>query len=80
MVPLALMVPLDDPDVKPTVKFTLELEAEETCPVTLKVVPVGAIAGKHDDCGLLTAVTVPVRLFPFWLKLTVNAVLGGGVP
>ena len=32
------------------------------------------ITGKHDDAGLLTAVTVPERLFPFWLKFTVRVV------
>jgi len=80
MAPLALIVPLEDPDMKATLRFKLELVAEDTWPVTVNVVPVGAIAGKHDEEGLLTAVTVPVMLFPLWLKLTVNVVLGGAVP
>lgn len=70
------MVPLVDPDTKPTDTFKLELAAEVTCPVTVKLVPVAAIAGKHDPDGLFTAVTVPVREFPFWLKLIVSVVLG----
>ena len=74
------MVPLVDPDMKATLKFKLELAAEDACPVTVKAVPVGAIAGKHEEDGLFTAVTVPDKLFPFWLKLTVNVVLGGAVP
>lgn len=78
--PVALMVPVVDPDMKATLKFKLELVAEETCPVTVNVVPVGEIAGKHDPDGLLTAVTVPETLLPFWLNITVRAVLGGAVP
>ena len=70
------MVPLDDPDTNPTDTFKLELAAEVTCPVTVKLVPVAAIAGKHEPDGLFTAVTVPVREFPFWLKLIVSVVLG----
>jgi hypothetical protein len=77
---VALIVPLEDPDINATLRFKLELAPEDTCPVTVKVVPVGAIAGKHDDEGLLTAVTVPVKLLPLWLKFTVNVVLGGAVP
>jgi hypothetical protein len=56
--------------------FKLELAAEVTCPVTVKVVPVAAIAGKHEPEGLFTAVTVPLKEFPFWLKLIVSVVLG----
>lgn len=70
------MVPLDDPDTNPTDTFKLELAAEVTCPVTVNVVPVAAIAGKQDPEGLLTAVTVPLSEFPFWLKLIVSVVLG----
>ena len=80
MAPVALMVPLVDPDMNATLKFKLELVAEETCPVTVNVVPVGEIAGKHDPEGLLTAVTVPETVLPFWLNITVRAVFGGGVP
>jgi hypothetical protein len=72
------MVPLVDPDVNATETFRLEDWAEETWPVTLKVVPVEAIAGKQDDAELLTAITVPVSAFPFWLKLTVRLVLPEG--
>jgi len=43
-----MMVPFDDPDTNPTEMFKLELAAEVTCPVTVKVVPVAAIAGKHE--------------------------------
>ena len=70
------MVPLDDPDTKPTDIVKFELAAEVTCPVTVKVVPVAAIAGKHDPDGLFTAVTMPLSEFPFWLKLIVSIVLG----
>ena len=80
MAPVALMVPLVDPDMNPMLKFKLELALEETCPMTVNVVPVGEIAGKHDPEGLLTAVTVPETLLPFWLNITVRAVLGGAVP
>jgi hypothetical protein len=73
------MVPLVEPDVKATATLKLDPVPELTCPVTLNVVPEGAIAGKQDDAGLFTAVTVPLRLLPFWLKLTVNPVLGGSV-
>src|SRR5690349_21198581 len=75
-VPVPIMVPVDDPETKPTETFRLELAADETCPVTVKVVPVAAIAGKHEPEGLLTPVTVPVSAFPFWLKLMVSVVLG----
>lgn len=70
------MVPFDDPETKPTEMFKLELAAEVTCPVTVNVVPVAAIAGKQDPDGLLTAVTVPLKEFPFWLKLIVSVVVG----
>lgn len=70
------MVPFDEPDTKPTDTVKFELAAEETCPVTVKVVPVAAIAGKHDPDGLFTAVTIPVNEFPFWLKLIVSVVVG----
>lgn len=70
------MVPFDDPETKPTEIFKLELAAEVTCPVTVNVVPVAAIAGKQDPDGLLTAVTVPLKEFPFWLKLIVSVVVG----
>ena len=73
------MVPLVEPDINATATLTLDPVPELTCPVTLKVVPEAAIAGKHDDGGLFTAVTVPVRLLPFCVKFTVNPVLGGGV-
>lgn len=77
--PLPIMVPLAEPDVKAIATLMLDPVPELTCPVTLNVVPEDAIAGKHDDGGLFTAVTVPLRLLPFWLKLTVNPVAGGGV-
>ena len=70
------MVPFDDPDTNPTETFRLELAADVTCPVTLKLVPVEAIAGKQDPERLFTAVTVPFSEFPFWLKLMVKVVLG----
>jgi hypothetical protein len=38
------------------------------------------IVGKHDDGGLLTAVTVALKVLPFWLKFAVRVVLGGVVP
>ena len=59
------MVPLDDPETKPTDTLKLELAADVTCPVTVKLVPVAAIAGKQDPEGLFTAVTVPLSEFPF---------------
>ena len=77
--PLPIMVPLVEPDVKATETLRLDPIPELTWPLTLNVVPEVAIAGKQDDGGLFTAVTVPLRLLPFWLKLTVNPVLGGGV-
>jgi hypothetical protein len=70
------MVPLEDPDVNPTEMFTLEFAADETWPVTVNVVPVEPIAGKHEPEGLFTAVTVPLRTFPVWLKLIVRLVVG----
>jgi hypothetical protein len=70
------MVPVDDPETNPTETFRLELAADVTCPVTVKLVPVAAIAGKQEPDGLFTAVTIPVSEFPFWLKLMVNVVLG----
>lgn len=70
------MVPVDDPDTNPTDTFKLELAADVTCPVTVKLVPVAAIAGKQDPDGLFTAVTIPLSEFPFWLKLIVSVVLG----
>ncbi len=70
------MVPFDDPETNPTDTFKLELAADVTCPVTVNVVPVAETAGKHEPDGLFTAVTVPVREFPFWLKLMVSVVLG----
>ena len=81
-VPVAVTVPLDDPDIKAIVRFKLELDciAGETWPLTLNVVPVAVINGKQEFAGLLTAVTVPIRVEPFWLKLIVNPVLGGIVP
>jgi len=74
------MVPVLEPEVNATDTFKLDPAPDETWPVTLKVVPEAAIAGKHEDGGLFTAVTVPVRLLPFWLKFTVKVVLGGAVP
>jgi hypothetical protein len=70
-------VPILEPDVKATVRLRLELDcmAAATCPVILNVVPVDAIAEKQEDDELLTAVTVPVRLFPFWVKFTARPVL-----
>ena len=44
----------------------------------LKVVPVGAIVGKHDEAELVTATTVPASAFPFWVKFTVRLVLVEG--
>jgi len=70
------MVPLEDPDTNPTETFKLELAVDVTCPVTVKLVPVEAIAGKQDPEGLFTAVTVPFNEFPFWLKLIVSVVVG----
>jgi hypothetical protein len=70
------MEPVVDPDTNATDTFKLELVADVTCPVTVKLVPVAAIAGKQDPDGLFTAVTIPVSEFPFWLKLMVNVVLG----
>ena len=74
------MVPLVEPEVNATATFKFDPVPELTWPVTLKVVPVAAIAGKQDEGGLFTAVTVPARLLPFWLKLTVKPVLGGVIP
>ena len=74
------MVPLDDPDVKATETFRFELAAVDTWPVTVKLVPLPLIVGKHDDGGLFTAVTVALRVFPFWLKFAVRVVLGGVLP
>lgn len=70
------MVPFEDPDTNPTETFRLELAADVTWPVTVKLVPVEAIAGKQDPEGLFTAVTVPFSEFPFWLKLIVSVVVG----
>jgi len=78
--PFPIMVPLVEPDVNATDTFKLDPVPDVTCPVTLKFVPVAAIAGKHDEGGLFTAVTVPVIVLPFWLKLAVRVVLGGAVP
>jgi hypothetical protein len=72
------MVPLVDPEVNATETFRLEDWAEDTCPVTLKVVPDGAIAGKQEEAELLTAITVPVSAFPFWVNVTVSPVLPDG--
>lgn len=74
--PVPIMVPFEEPDTNPTDTFKFELAAEVTCPVTVKLVPVAAIAGKQDPDGLFTAVTMPLREFPFWLKLIVNVVFG----
>lgn len=76
IVPVPIMVPLDDPDTNPTDTFRLELAADVTCPVTVNVVPVAAIAGKQEPDGLFTPVTVPLNEFPFWLKLIVSVVVG----
>lgn len=69
------MVPLEDPDMKATERVILEFAADDTWPVTVNVVPVEPIAGKHEPEELLTAMTVPLRAFPFWLKLIVRLVL-----
>ena len=44
----------------------------------LKVVPVAAIVGKHDDAEFVTATTVPVNAFPFCVKFTVSPMLVEG--
>jgi len=74
-----MMVPVVEPDIKAIARLRFDPMAELTSPVTLKVVPEAAMTGKQEDGGLLTAVTVPVRLLPFWLKFTVNPVVGGGL-
>lgn len=74
--PVPIMVPVDEPETNPTDTVKLELALDVTCPVTVKVVPVAAIAGKQDPDGLFTPVTIPLSEFPFWLKLMVNVVLG----
>lgn len=74
------MVPVDEPEANATETFRFELWEvdDETCPVTVNVVPVGATAGKQDPLGLFTDVTVPAIAFPFWVKLTVRLVLDDG--
>jgi len=63
--PVPIMVPVDDPDIKATETFRFELAAVDTWPLTVKLVPLLLIAGKHDDGGLFTAVTVALRVLPF---------------
>ena len=60
-----MMVPVVEPDIKVTDRLKFDPVAELTSPITLKVVPEAAMAGKQEDGGLFTAVTVPVRLLPF---------------
>jgi len=74
-----MAVTVDDPEENPIERFKFEAAAEETWPVTLNDAPETA-AGKQELEGLLTAVTVPIKEFPFWLKLMVRVVLWAGVP
>ena len=70
-----MIVPLLEPEVKATetFRFVLDCACVATCPVTLNWV-CAEITGKQEGDGLLTDVTVPVSVFPFWVKLTASLV------
>ena len=61
-----------------TVKFDIDCDCATACPVMVKLL-CAEITGKHEVDGLLIAVTVPLRLFPFWVKFTVS-VVGDAAP
>jgi hypothetical protein len=73
-----MAVAADDPEEKPIERFKFEVAADDTCPVTVNDAPETAV-GKQAPEGLLSAVTVPVKEFPFWVKLMVKVVLCAGV-
>jgi hypothetical protein len=64
--------------VNATETFKLEFDCDwfTAWPVTEKVLCV-VIKGKHEFAGLFTAVTIPERLLPFWVKFTCRVVAGG---
>ena len=60
-------MPLLEPDVNitETIKFDIDCDCATVWPVTVKLL-CELISGKHEDAGLLTVVTVPERVLPFW--------------
>lgn len=75
------MVPLLEPEVKAIERLRLEFDIDcaTVCPVIMKVL-CDVISGKQVLSGLFTEVTVPLKLLPFWVKLTVNVVAAGIEP
>lgn len=75
------MVPLLEPEAKAIERLRLEFDIDcaTACPVIVKVL-CGVISGKHALSGLFTEVTVPLKLLPFWLKLTMKVVAAGVEP
>lgn len=65
--PFAVMAPVDEPEVKLIKRLRLDPASIGcvTFPATEKVVPELVMVEMHEDGGLLTVVTAPVRLFPF---------------
>ena len=65
--PFAVMVPLEEPDVKliRRLRFKPASIGCVTVPEIVKVVSELIIAETQEDEGLFTAVTFPARLFPF---------------
>ena len=78
--PVPIMVPLLEPEVNitETVKLDMDCDCATACPAIVKLL-CAEITGKHEGDGLLTAVTVPVMLLPFWVRFTVS-VVGDAAP